>query len=116
LRLATAAPNAPPGRSAKRGYPADSTVSSFGTSGALQVPSGKGKEMFRFDRLIRRDMLIREVKQQHPVTKEVFEEIGFRSACDDCDIETVARKNGLDLLDVLDRLNRAAFAPGTDIQ
>jgi hypothetical protein len=71
--------------------------------------------MFRFDQLIRRDMLIRDVKQQHPATLEVFEEFGFRSSCDDCDIQTVARKNGLDTRDVVDRLNRAAFDRKTDI-
>lgn len=65
--------------------------------------------MFRFDRLIRRDMLIREVKQEYPATIAVFEELGFRAPCDDCDIETVARKNGLNIQDVVDRLNRAVF-------
>jgi hypothetical protein len=65
--------------------------------------------VFRFDQLIRRGMIIRDVKQQHPSTLPVFEELGFRSACDDCDIETVARKNGLSTADVLDALNRAAF-------
>jgi hypothetical protein len=70
--------------------------------------------MFRFDSLIRRDMLIRDVKQQHPATIEVFEEFGFRTTCDDCDIETVARKNGLDSRDVVERLNRAAFDTGAD--
>lgn len=66
--------------------------------------------MFRFDRLIRRDMLIRDVKQQYPETIPVFEQFGFRPACDDCDIETVARKNGLSSPDVVEALNRAAFA------
>jgi hypothetical protein len=70
--------------------------------------------MFRFDRLIRRDMLIRDVKQQYPVTRDVFAELGFRHSCDDCDIETVARKNGLDSRDVLDRLNQAAFDSKTE--
>ena len=70
--------------------------------------------MFRFDRLIRRNMLIRDVKRQHPATVDVFEELGFRASCDDCDIETVARKNGLNTLDVIDRLNRAAFDTKTD--
>ncbi len=65
--------------------------------------------MFRFDQLIRRDMTIREVKQRHPATEPVFEALHFRATCDDCDIETVARKNGLNLPDVLDALNRAAF-------
>jgi hypothetical protein len=71
--------------------------------------------MFRFDRLIRRDMLIRDVKQQFPATIQVFEELGFRNSCDDCDIQTVARKNGLDFQDVIDRLNRTAFDSRTDI-
>ena len=30
--------------------------------------------MFRFDQLIRRDMIIRDVKQRHPETIPVFEE------------------------------------------
>jgi hypothetical protein len=67
--------------------------------------------MFRFDRLIRRDMIIRDVKQQHPGTVELFENFHFRPTCDDCTIETVARKNGLDVRDVVDALNQAAFGP-----
>jgi hypothetical protein len=65
--------------------------------------------MFRFDQLIRRDTIVRDVKQSHPETVPVFEEMGFRSSCDDCDIETVARKYGLSSQDVLAALNRAAF-------
>ena len=72
--------------------------------------------MFRFDRLIRRDMIIREVKQHHPETADVFEQLHFRTVCDDCDIETVARKNGLDVRDVVDALNAAAFGPKTDTE
>jgi len=65
--------------------------------------------MFRFDQLIRRDMIIRDVKQRHPATKPVFDSLRYRESCDDCDIETVARKNGLAIPEVLDALNRAAF-------
>ena len=65
--------------------------------------------MFRFDRMIRRDMIVRDVKQSHPETVPVFEEMGFRSSCDDCDIETVARKNGIASQDVLAALNQADF-------
>ena len=68
--------------------------------------------MFRFDQLIRRDMIIRDVKQRHPGTIPIFEGFRYRSSCDDCDIETVARKNGLDVRDVVDALNAAAFGPG----
>jgi hypothetical protein len=69
--------------------------------------------MFRFDQLIRRDMIVRDVKQAHPETVPVFEEFGFRGSCDDCDIETVARKNAVSSQEVVDALNRAAFGPKT---
>jgi hypothetical protein len=67
--------------------------------------------MFRFDRLIRRDMIVRDVKQSHPETLPVFDLYGFRASCDDCDIETVARKNGLSSQDILHALNLAAWGP-----
>ena len=67
--------------------------------------------MFRFDQLIRRDMIIRDVKQRHPETIPIFESFRYRGPCDDCDIETVARKNGINALDVVEALNQAAFGP-----
>lgn len=70
--------------------------------------------MFRFDQLIRRDMIIRDVKQLHPETIPAFEGFRFRSPCDDCDIESVARKNGLNVLDVVEALNQAAFQSKAD--
>jgi hypothetical protein len=70
--------------------------------------------MFRFDQLIRRDMIIRDVKQRHPETVEIFEQFHYRTACDDCDIETVARKNGLKVQDVVEALNQAAFGSTTE--
>ncbi len=70
--------------------------------------------MFRFDQLIRRDMIIRDVKQRHPETVAIFEAFRYRDTCDDCDIETVARKNGLDVRDVVEALNGAAFGPQKD--
>jgi hypothetical protein len=70
--------------------------------------------MFRFDQLIRRDMIIRDVKQRHPETIPIFENLRYRDSCDDCDIETVARKNGLNSMDVLEALNEAAFGPKAD--
>ncbi len=72
--------------------------------------------MFRFDQLIRRDMIIRDVKQRHPETIPVFEAFHCRPSCDDCDIETVARKNGLNSLDVIEALNQAAFGPKADTE
>jgi hypothetical protein len=70
--------------------------------------------MFRFDQLIRRDTIIRDVKQRFPQTIPVFEAFRFRPSCDDCDIETVARKNGLKTSDVIDSLNQAAFGTNAE--
>ena len=70
--------------------------------------------MFRFDQLIRCDMIVRDVKQRFPQTVPVFDALRFRASCDDCDIETVARKNGLKTPDVLDSLNQAAFGLFTE--
>ncbi len=70
--------------------------------------------MFRFDQLIRRDMIIRDVKQRHPETHSIFDDLHYRPTCDDCDIETVARKNGLKVQDVVETLNQAAFGPKAD--
>ena len=72
--------------------------------------------MFRFDQLIRRDTIIRDVKQEHPATIPVFEQFHYRTSCDDCSIETVARKNGLNVLDVVEALNQAAFSPEAESQ
>ena len=72
--------------------------------------------MFRFDQLIRRDMIIRDVKQRHPETLPVFEQFRFRTSCDDCDIETVARKNGLNSMDVIEALNQATFTQKADTE
>jgi hypothetical protein len=76
----------------------------------------KVSAMFRFDQLIRRDMIVRDVKQRHPETAPVFEALRVRYTCDDCDIETVARKYGLNVPDILDALNAAAFGREADTQ
>ena len=61
-------------------------------------------------------MVIRDVKQRHPETIPIFEQFRFRPVCDDCDIETAARKNGVNLLDVVEALNDAAFGPKADTE
>ncbi len=68
-----------------------------------------GVRMFRFDDLIRSSMVIRDVKRQYPSTIDVFESLGFRSICDDCSIDMVARRQGLAPSDVVAELNAAAF-------
>jgi hypothetical protein len=64
----------------------------------------------RFDELIRGGMLVRDVKVAHPATRSVFEDLGFRDSCDDCSIDTVCRKYGLDARDVVQKLNEVAAA------
>ncbi len=70
--------------------------------------------MFRFDRLIRRDSVVRDVKQAFPETIPIFERLHFRSSCDDCDIQTIARKNGLDVQEIVEALNQTAFGTKAD--
>ncbi len=63
----------------------------------------------RFDEFIRPGMLVRDVKQQHPETVEIFERFGFRGPCDDCTIEQVSRKYDVSSLEVVGELNNAIF-------
>jgi len=70
--------------------------------------------MLRFDHLIRPSMTIREVKIQFPQTVAIFDEFAFRTICDDCSIEVVARRQGLTPADIVDALNRAALAQQGD--
>jgi hypothetical protein len=72
--------------------------------------------MLRFDQLIRRDMIIRDVKRSYPLTIPILDQFRFRPACDDCDIDTVARKNGLNSPDVVESLNQAAFGLKADTE
>ena len=60
----------------------------------------------RFDEIVRAGMLVRDVKMGHPATAPVFEKYGFRDSCDDCSVEQVSRKYGLDSRDVVAELNQ----------
>jgi hypothetical protein len=55
--------------------------------------------MFRIDLLIRRDMIVRDVRPRRAKTAPRF-------------IETIAREGGRKFPDVLDALDQAAFGPG----
>jgi hypothetical protein len=61
----------------------------------------------RFDELVRASMLVRDVKVKHPETAPVFETYGFRGPCDDCSIEQVSRKYGLNSQEIVADLNEA---------
>jgi hypothetical protein len=103
-------------RRARAGYNLLITGSDL-LEGGMLVCIGSGvPSMFRFDRLIRRDMIVRDVKQRHPETIPIFEGFHFRTVCDDCDIETGARKNGYHTQDVVDALNQAAFGSKADTE
>lgn len=61
----------------------------------------------RFDEMVRAGMMVRDIKVKHPETVPVFEKYGFRGSCDDCSVEQVSRKYGLDSNDVIADLNEA---------
>jgi hypothetical protein len=72
--------------------------------------------MFRFDQSTRRDMVIRDIKGLYLQTLPAFEQPGFVLVRDNCDLETIARKNGLNPLDVAGPLNQTAFGCKADTQ
>lgn len=67
----------------------------------------------RFDQFVRPSQLVRDVKQRHPDSVEIFERHGFRGPCDDCTIEQVCRKYGLDSLDIVGEINHVVFDRAT---
>jgi len=62
--------------------------------------------MFRFTDLVRGDEIVRDVKQKHPETSEVFERFGLRPSCYDCAIKVAARKVGASVDDLLVEVNK----------
>jgi hypothetical protein len=52
-------------------------------------------------------MTVREIRTEHPETAMVFESFRFRDSCDDCSLETVAKKQGLSVAVVMDALQMA---------
>ena len=54
-------------------------------------------------------MMVRDIKTKYPTSQPVFERYGFRDSCDDCSIEQVARKYGLESKDIVAELNEAIF-------
>ena len=77
--------------------------------GGVQVCIGSTAPMFRFDRLIRRDAKIRDVKRSYPQAIPTPDWFCFRPVCDGCDIDSIARKNGFNSPDVARALSQAAF-------
>jgi hypothetical protein len=41
----------------------------------------------------------------------VFDGYGFRESCNDCSIDVVARKYGLNAAEIVEALNEAVFGP-----
>jgi hypothetical protein len=70
--------------------------------------------MVRFDQMIREGMTVREIRTQYPRTAPLLQSYGFRDACDDCSLRTLAHKHGLSSSVLVEELNRAAFAPAED--
>jgi hypothetical protein len=71
---------------------------------AFELPEAEGGAMYRFEQLIRPSMTVREIIARYPETAEFFETIGFRSVCHDCTLDTVAMRQELSTVDVLQAL------------
>ena len=66
--------------------------------------------MFRFTNFVRPDETIREVRQRHPETEEVFDRHGLRTVCYDCSVEQIALKVGVPVVDLLLELDQAIYS------
>ena len=51
--------------------------------------------MFRFTDLIQKNQTIREIEQQFPQTKEIFEEFSVSESCRDCSLAPAAERRGI---------------------
>lgn len=60
---------------------------------------------FRFTDLIRRDMLVRDIRNRYPQTRDVFERFGVRTPCWDCSVAEVAHRSGVSVEELLAALN-----------
>ena len=60
---------------------------------------------FRFTDLIRRDMLVRDIRNRYPHTHEVFERFGVRTPCWDCSVAEVAHRSGIRVEELLAALD-----------
>lgn len=62
---------------------------------------------FRFTDLVRPDMLVRDLRNRYPQTREVFERFGVRAPCWDCSLAEVARRSGVPVQELLRALEEA---------
>ncbi len=65
--------------------------------------------MFRFTDLIQKNRTVREIEQQYPQTKDIFEELSVRESCRDCSLAQAAERRGINPEDLADRLNTVLF-------
>ncbi|MEE8177890.1 MAG: hypothetical protein V3T65_07850 [Acidobacteriota bacterium] len=65
--------------------------------------------MFRFTDLIQKNQTIREIEQQFPQTKEIFEEFSVSESCRDCSLAPAAERRGINPEDWVNRLNTVLF-------
>ena len=62
---------------------------------------------FRFTDLIRRDMIVRDIRNCYPETEAVFERFRVRASCWDCSVDQVAHRSSASVDELLGALNDA---------
>ena len=62
---------------------------------------------FLFTDRLRRDLIVRDVRNRYPQTDEVFERFGVRPSCWDCSLAVVAHRSGVSLEELLGALEEA---------
>lgn len=64
---------------------------------------------FNFAELIRRDMIVRDIRNRYPATREIFERFGVRAPCWDCSLAEVAHRSGVCVEELQQALDQAVF-------
>jgi len=62
---------------------------------------------FNFTELIRRDMMVRDIRNRYPETQEVLERYSVRTPCWDCSVAEVAHRSDVSVDELLAALNQA---------
>ena len=55
--------------------------------------------------MVRPGMTMRDVLLRFPQSAPIFEEYGFRDSCRDCSLDVIAKKHGLRVDDIVDKVN-----------
>lgn len=64
---------------------------------------------FQFTDFLRRDTIVRDLRNRYPETGEVFERLGVRASCWDCPLIQAAHRSGITVEELVAALEEVIF-------